>query len=315
MQTSLKKTIDEIALKKIAKNISFHILGEPLLYPKLNEAIKYVKEKGLIAEITSNGSLLTKNKLETLIKLNLDEIVLSIPIDINDSRTKNKTFNSENSYQKWIEIAKTISKAEKTKLKFRVMNYFTKRLFGVKDSLPIWTTQKNFRNKFTRLITDFSSGLGIKASDIDITKKINKLDTNNLLEIWINDYVGIEIRIFADWYNAFSRDKVPAKFGFCDIAFNNIGILSNGEVTICCVDFDGKTSLGNVNSNSLYSLIKSPKSLQIADGFRRKRLIHPACQICIGGKNNFESFYRSIATLLIYKIYLPNNIKKIHLFQ
>ncbi len=52
--------------------------GEPFLYPKIMEAIRLIKEKGMACDITTNFVLLTKKEIKKLFKLNIDELVVSI---------------------------------------------------------------------------------------------------------------------------------------------------------------------------------------------------------------------------------------------
>jgi len=55
-----------------------------------------------------------------------------------------------------------------------------------------------------------------------------------------------------DWGNAFTSRRVhPDRLGACGFALRKVGVLSNGEVTICCPDYDGHTSLGNLHISSL----------------------------------------------------------------
>ena len=60
-------------------SIKFVYLGEPLLYKKLSEIIKYAKKKGIVDTIlASNGSLLTPDSSTQIIKAGLDWITFSV---------------------------------------------------------------------------------------------------------------------------------------------------------------------------------------------------------------------------------------------
>ena len=52
--------LDEI--RPFTKYIYLHVLGEPLLHPKLKEFLSIAKEKDFFVNITTNGTLLLKNK-------------------------------------------------------------------------------------------------------------------------------------------------------------------------------------------------------------------------------------------------------------
>lgn len=73
-----KKIIDEAAELKIS-DIKLFLFGEPLLYPKLIEAIKYAKSKDLQhVDFSTNGQLMNKNKARELVNSGVDLINFSI---------------------------------------------------------------------------------------------------------------------------------------------------------------------------------------------------------------------------------------------
>ena len=75
------------------------------------------------------------------------------------------------------------------------------------------------------------------------------------------------------------RDK---KDGFCDMFEKQMGVLSNGEVTCCCFDYEGVLSIGNIRSHNLVELWYGKKAQAYRDSNRRKKLLHAFCQRCQG---------------------------------
>lgn len=80
-----KTHIDYEIFKKIinnlygAKEVDLVGLGEPLIYPKIIEAIEYCKANGLIVKITTNGTLLNNDDIiKKLISSGLDSISFSV---------------------------------------------------------------------------------------------------------------------------------------------------------------------------------------------------------------------------------------------
>ena len=71
-----KKIVDKL---DGVKEISLVGLGEPLTHPRIIDAIKYCKSKGMIVKITSNGLLLNNDeKIKELILSGLDTISFSL---------------------------------------------------------------------------------------------------------------------------------------------------------------------------------------------------------------------------------------------
>lgn len=74
---NLKKQIDTLIKIRKIKILSI-AGGEPLLYPKLEEIIKYAKKRGLQVRILTNGQSLTKNRLLALKAAGTTEIVIHL---------------------------------------------------------------------------------------------------------------------------------------------------------------------------------------------------------------------------------------------
>ena len=73
----LKKLIDDL-YDLGTKHIRLTGGGEPFLYPRIMDVIKLVKEKGMNCDITTNFTLLDKEKIKKLFELNVDELVVSL---------------------------------------------------------------------------------------------------------------------------------------------------------------------------------------------------------------------------------------------
>lgn len=110
--TRIKKYLDFDEFKIILKNIKaytnylyFHILGEPLIHPKINEFIDYAKNQGFKVNITTNGYLINriednKNVRQVNISLHSYNNILPLEKYLNnafnaiDKLTKNNTYIS-----------------------------------------------------------------------------------------------------------------------------------------------------------------------------------------------------------------------------
>lgn len=105
----LKKIIDQFQKKSFVR-IIFNST-EPLLYPKIINAIKYVKQNKLICKIATNGFLLPEFAKD-LIKSGLDNLVISVdgPEKIHD-----KIRGVKGSYGRIIEGLQKIQKYKKHK--------------------------------------------------------------------------------------------------------------------------------------------------------------------------------------------------------
>lgn len=90
------KSVDQCVENKV-KKISLSYGGESLLYPRLIEAIKYIKSKGIKCEFTTNAFLLNEKISEQLVLSGVDNVTISF--HANKDRTFFKVTGSD-SYQR-----------------------------------------------------------------------------------------------------------------------------------------------------------------------------------------------------------------------
>lgn len=67
---------------------------------------------------------------------------------------------------------------------------------------------------------------------------------------------------------------------FCMGLRDQIGVLWDGTVVPCCLDADGTIPLGNVFTEDLCDILASPRAKAIYDGFSRGRAVEPLCRRC-----------------------------------
>lgn len=70
------------------------------------------------------------------------------------------------------------------------------------------------------------------------------------------------------------------KDGFCYAANNMLAILVNGDVSICCLDSDGKINIGNILKDDINNILNSKHYKDIIKAFNQNKCIEPLCQMC-----------------------------------
>ncbi len=161
-------------------------------------------------------------------------------------------------------------------------------------------------------IEDILSSLDRNTSRKKIKNALSKINLHEEQIIWVYERIGVFLRPFVDWGNAFTENKIyPGSIGYCGLAFTNMGVLSNGEAVICCGDYDGKTAIGNLNDDSMVTLLLSEEVKDIIDGFKRFKLVHPHCRKCLGASNRIMALIKGLASVYLFKIksvYKPRSI-------
>jgi len=78
-----------------------------------------------------------------------------------------------------------------------------------------------------------------------------------------------------------------------------IGILVDGTVTCCCLDYQGFTGIGNIFSEDLISILS--KNQSILDGLHTTGRLHfEACKTCLGAPTRVGAGIKNLANLLRY---------------
>ena len=300
-----KRIVDEISDKGITDTLAYYLLGEPLLYPRIFEAIEYAKGKGLKVEITTNGSLLKDDCVKELVNRGLDILVISVvTINGNEHHFRNAPLSFDDYYSRILGSVRTIRRlSPELRIELRLLSTYTKRFFDVAREINIGEEKKGFREDLCRFIADLSGILGHKLHDGTINSVLRKISMHREQILWLQEKTGIFIRPFVDWGNAFTNRRVyPCPVGYCGLAFTNMGVLSNGKTVLCCGDYDGKTSLGSLEDHTLSQLLESKKAADIMRGFHHFRVIHPYCRKCLGASNRTKSLLKGIASIFLFRI-------------
>lgn len=72
----MRRRIDH--LKRLGTNVVTISGGEPLLHPQLDDLIRYIRSRGILAGLITNGYLLTEKRIQQLNDAGLDHLQISI---------------------------------------------------------------------------------------------------------------------------------------------------------------------------------------------------------------------------------------------
>jgi len=68
--------------------------------------------------------------------------------------------------------------------------------------------------------------------------------------------------------------------GFCRGLRDHVGVLWDGTVVPCCLDHEGDIPLGNLYRETLEEILTSPRAGRLYDGFSRRLAEEPLCRRC-----------------------------------
>ena len=228
-------------IKDYTDYIYFHLLGEPLFHPDLDKFLKIAEDMQFKVIITTNGTLLNKNK-DTLLNSNSHyKTVISLhSFEAND----NKLF-----FEKYLDDCFTYAKDAENK-KIVVLRLWNN---GGKDSLN--------QEILTRLENYFPKPWVSERNGTRIGNKI---------------YIQYGDKF--DWPTLESNDTKENIF--CYGLRDQIGILADGTVVPCCLDNNGEINLGNIFEKDLEEIINSQKAQNIYNGFSNRNACEELCKRC-----------------------------------
>lgn len=248
------------------ENVFLHLMGEPLLHPRLSEILDIADKFDISIKITTNGTLLHRT-LPTLLKSKkLKTVSLSLhSFEANEPTGEASTFPEYLSL--CIESAKRLAEADK---------------FAV---LRLWNlTGENIDASFNKDVLDvLRSAFPYEWTP---THRGSRLAYHVFLE-WGERF---------DWPDPVAEDKKEAelpsadeKKPFCHALSSQIGILCDGTVVPCCLDRDGDIKLGNIFDSSLPEIFSSERAVALIHDLQTRIYREPLCRACEFSKRREHS--------------------------
>jgi radical SAM protein with 4Fe4S-binding SPASM domain len=119
------------------------------------------------------------------------------------------------------------------------------------------------------------------------TFKDTKL-VDSLIDPYQVEYSGKRIRVkknlFIDLDEEFEWPNLNSPFqsinGTCHAGTKMMAILSNGDISPCCLDANGILKVGNIFLDTFANALKNPKYIDIIQGFKKRQCVESLCQNC-----------------------------------
>jgi radical SAM protein with 4Fe4S-binding SPASM domain len=239
-----KKIIDNCEKLKI-KTITLSFFGEPLLDPTLIEKIKYAKSKGMYVAFYSNASLLNEKWARELIESKLDSITISF-----------------DGYSK-----ETYEKIRKN-LKFETVKENILGLINLKNKM------KKTNPKVNLVLVELEE---------------NKNEIKDFYKQWKKKVGSINIINMRNWANDLEKEGTKESFHFnkklkrkpCSLIWQKMVVDWNGDVVLCCDDWNHSTVLGNLKKESIEEIWKGEKLRKIREAHVKREFFKvPMCAGC-----------------------------------
>ena len=249
MPLSRFETILESLQGKVQESF-LHVLGEPLLHPQFAGILKAVDASDFKLNLTTNGVLIAKHADSLLASSSLRQINFSTHAYAYLPRKKALSVLNDS-----FDFAERLN-AERPEvyLNFRLWNDHA-------DSTSDAWNATVFQLLAERFQTDLSQTVfSVRHKSFPITGRL---------------YLHRDSRF--TWPNGSGEETEK---GTCHGIIDQCGVLFDGTVVPCCLDYKGNIPLGKLPGETWDSIFTSEKAERIRNGFEEHRLEDPFCKRC-----------------------------------
>ncbi len=219
----------------------FHLMGEPLLHPRLRELLEIAEDLGFRVMITTNGTLLRERGELLLASDAVHKVNLSL-----QSFEANEAGDLRDYVLCCADFA--MIAAER----------------GILCEFRLWN-QGGLETRNREILSLLEERFPKPWSESRNGKKLAE-------RVWLEPGERF------DWPDL-ELDELR-ETGFCYGLRDQIGVLCDGTVVPCCLDHEGDIPLGNLFKQELDEILNSPRARAMYEGFSRRIVVEPLCRRC-----------------------------------
>lgn len=232
-----KNIVDSI--EPITKKIYMNFAGEPLLNKNIFEMVRYAEEKGISTLVSTNTTLLDRY-IDGVLSSKLSKLIVCLD---GASKETHESYRVGSDFDKVKENIRTLCKAKSEA-----------GLVKPEINLQFVVMKKN-ENEIQKMV-EIAEELGVNS----LTLKSFAIGTQHNHEEKIKlamDFLPNN-KEFRRYDYSVSDVELEKKPDICPWIRQSV-ILWNGDVTLCCYDFNGELVVGNIFEKDFKTILKSPK--------------------------------------------------------
>jgi organic radical activating enzyme len=283
-----RRLLDEIAEKGLCRWVNLSLMGEPLLHPQLLSIAEHGVRLGLPIHLITNLSLLKSESVRRLLELPIAHLALSLQTPTQEGfglKKASHLFSLEQSME-------AIDLAVRTKLESGSPTEITIHLLTTRLERPRGKALLESTRLRLALAHRFRERAGSWAREFSLPfPKPPPFREPLLFWLGLDAFVpllpGVALcfKRATLWANTLLVDGAevePRGSGTCQLALDTLGVLWDGSLTLCCLDFDGVLSFGSAADCSISEVLQSDTYRNLRKTFAEGRLTRPFCQTCRG---------------------------------
>lgn len=249
-ETLFERTIQEVS--QVTKLVTFHLMGEPLLHPKLESFVKICDRYQMRIFLVTNGVLLNDKLSELLLHPAFCQINFSLHSFPDNFPDRDPSLYLERIFS-FTEAA--FENRPTLFINYRLWNLQTVKGKGDQNLEFLQRIEDRFNLKFDSIP--------------DVRKKKSYPLKERLSLHFDTEFTWPSVNL-----------PVLGERGTCYGLSSHFGVLVDGTIVPCCLDKEGNIGLGNLSSASLLDILNTPRAKNILTGFRARKLVESLCQRC-----------------------------------
>jgi len=245
-----EKIIFQVA--SLTDQVCFHLMGDPLVHPKLGELVEICGKYSTPIFFVTNGVLLRETQAELLLHPAFRQVNFSLHSFFDNFPDRDPTQYLERIFA-YVEEA--FARRPDLYINFRLWNLEDLHGTGNKNQEMLRRIEDRFHFKVN------------PERDIRRAKSLNI--RNRLYLHFDSEFVWPALDL-----------PVLGEAGTCYGLSQHFGILVDGTVVPCCLDKEAGIPLGNAGLTPIQEILSSPRARLMLKGFQQRRLVEELCKRC-----------------------------------
>ena len=288
----IKRLYQEAANKKIATEVNLHLMGEPTLHPRLIEILKYGASKNIKTDLVTNGSTLVAKVVPQI----LDSLYGTITASHMTPTKETYHFRGKVglSWERYISNLRLLVREYLKRLAYgkEIKNNITIRVMATQNTASNVSITEN-ENEARLILKEWNDYVSHVEQELRMkTYKRKNHNADDLLQKNNNASISYPLQngLKLTFWRAdtFANTRVGEEFdleirnetSYCPHPFTDVGVLWNGDVTLCCLDHDGLLKIGNINESSIETLIHNDAAKKLRASMLGRYPLPSVCQTC-----------------------------------
>lgn len=233
-----------LRLRGHVRYLYLHVMGEPLLHPRLEEILSIAGDLGFRVCVTTNGTLLDRRGDALLAAPALHKVSVSL---------HSMEGNGAGELTDYLSVCWDFARRAAGR--------------GVICALRLWNSGGADRRN-GEILRFLADRLGAFPLDLPQPRAGS----------WrLGERLYLEQAEKFDWPDL---EAPEAEVCFCLGLREQIAVLADGTVVPCCLDHEGDIALGNLLDQDLEDILGGPRARALYDGFSRRRPSEELCRRC-----------------------------------